>query len=198
MSAEDYDNMVAAPRLSPEAEDNLVQRLYYRQMELTTQREGERQATLERTRAQKNKHISKEEEEHLVSRMYDQQLQRFASTKEEQERKKDAEAHKNDKKISQSEIEHHVHRMYDEEREKSQTRRAELAARYMPTAEPKKINKQELQECVQRLSSVDWEKRDEELFKKYVYPYDPKTTKISRSDEQAMADRLSTTKGSAA
>lgn len=198
MSTNDYDNMVAAPRLSPEAEDNLVQRLYYRQLELTTQRESERQATLERTRAQKNKHISKEEEEHLVSRMYDQQLQRFASTKEEQERKKEAEAHKNDKKVSQSEIEQHVHRMYDEEREKSQTRRAELAARYTPTAEPKKIKKQELQECVQRLSHVDWEKRDEELFKKYVYPYDPKTTKISRSDEQAMADRLSTTKGSAA
>jgi hypothetical protein len=198
MSADDYDNMVAAPRLSPEAEENLVQRLYYRQLELATQRESERQATLERTRAQNKKHITKEEEEHLVSRMYDQQLQRFASTKEEREKKQEAEMHKNDKKISQSEIEHHVHRMYDEEREKSQTRRAQLATRYMPTAEPKKISKQELQECVERLSHVDWEKRDEELFKKHVYPYDPKTTKISRSDEQAMAERLSTTKGSSA
>lgn len=198
MSADDYDNMVAAPRLTPEAENNLVQRLYYRQQELTAQRESERQATLERTRGQNNKHISKSEEEHLVSRMYDQQLQRFAATKEEREKKMEAEAHRNDKKISQSEIESHVHRMYDEERERGKTRRAQLTARYVPTAEPKKIGKQELQECVERLSHVDWEKRDEELFAKHVYPYDPKTTKISRTDEQAMADRLSTTKGTAA
>lgn len=198
MSADDYDNMVAAPRLTPEAENDLVQRLYYRQKELTTQRENERQATLERTRAQKTKHISREEEEHLVNRVYDQQLQRFANTKEELEKKMEAEAHQNDKMISQSEIDQHVHRMYDEEREKSKARRAELAARYMPTAAPKKIDKQELQACVERLSHVDWEKRDEELFKKYVYPYDPKTTKISRSEEQAMAERLSTTKGGSA
>ncbi|KPA80455.1 hypothetical protein ABB37_04681 [Leptomonas pyrrhocoris] len=198
MSADDYDNMLAAPRLTPEEVDKLVQRLYYRQLELTAQREKERQATLERTRAQLSRHVSKEEEEHLVNRIYDQQLQRFANAKEERDKKVEAEAHRNDKKVSQSEIDHHVYRMYDEERAKSRTRRAELSTRYMPTAEPKKIGKADLQACVERLSHVDWEKRDEELFKKYVYPYDPKTTKISPGDEQAMADRLSTTKGASA
>ncbi|KPI89835.1 hypothetical protein ABL78_1098 [Leptomonas seymouri] len=198
MSADDYDNVVAVPRLTQEEEEHLVQRLYYRQLELTAQRERERQATLERTRAQNSKHISKEREEHLVHRVYDQQLQRFASSKEERDKKQEAEVHRNDKVVSQSEIDHHVHRMYDDEREKSQARRAALAARYLPTEEPKTIGKVELQACVERLSHVDWVARDEALFKKHVYPYDPRTSKISRSDEQAMADRLSTTKNAAA
>ncbi|AYU80600.1 hypothetical protein, conserved [Leishmania donovani] len=195
MTATEYHKLIAERLLSPEEEENLVQRLYYRQMKLTEQREEERRATLERTRAQMQKHISKDEEGRLVSRMYDQQVARFANSRAERDRKLAEEMHKNDKKMDSSEIDDQVRRIYEEERKRSQARREELYARYMPTAEAKRIGKKELKGCVERLSHVDWEKRDEELFKKYVYPYDPKTTKISRDDEQAMANRLSTTKG---
>ncbi|KAG5497302.1 hypothetical protein JIQ42_03787 [Leishmania sp. Namibia] len=196
MATEECSKPAAEQRLTPDAEENLVQRLYYRQMKLLAQREEERRATLERTRAQMQKHISKEEEHHLVSRIYDQQVERFANSKAERDRRVEEEVHRNDKKMDPSDIDDQVRRMYEEERKKSQVRREELNSRYMPTAEPKKIGKKELHASVERLSHVDWEKRDEELFKKYVYPYDPKSTKISRDDEQAMADRLSTTKGS--
>ncbi|KAK7200030.1 hypothetical protein NESM_000052500 [Novymonas esmeraldas] len=196
MAAEEYREVAVEQRLSPEAEENLVQRLYYRQMELTAQRDEERRTTLERARAQTQKHISKEEEGRLVNRMYDQQVERFANSKAERDRKVEEEAHKNDKKMDPSDIDDQVRRMYEEERKRGQSRREELSTRYMPTAEPKRIGKAELKECVDRLSHVDWEKRDEELFKKYVYPFDPKTTTMSREEEQAMADRLSTTKGS--
>ncbi|KAG5473769.1 hypothetical protein LSCM1_04399 [Leishmania martiniquensis] len=195
MATEEYSKLVSEQRLSPAAEEDLVQRLYYRQMKLLAQREEERRVTLERTRAQMQKHISKEEENHLVSRMYDQQLERLANSRAERDRRVEEEVHKRDRKMDPSEIDDQVRRMYEEERKKSRARREELNSRYMPTAEPKKIGKKELQASVERLSHVDWEKRDEELFKKYVYPYDPKTTTISRDDEQAMADRLSTTKG---
>ncbi|AIO00059.1 hypothetical protein LPMP_291080 [Leishmania panamensis] len=195
MEAVEYSTLTAEQRLSPGEEENLVQRLYYRQMQLAAQREEERRATLERARAQTQKHISKEEEGHLVSRMYDQQVERFANSKAERDRKMEEEVHKNDKKMEPSEIDDQVRRMYEEERKKSRMRREALNSRYLLTAEPKKIGKKELKGCVDRLSHVDWEKRDEELFKKYVYPYDPKTTRISRDEEQAMADRLSTTKG---
>lgn len=195
MATEEYRDAPAETRLSPEAEENLVQRLYYRQMELTAQREEERRTALERARAQTQRHISKEKEGNLVSRMYDQQVERFANSKAERDRKVEEEKHKNDKKLDPSDIEEQVRRMYEEERKRGQSRREELNARYIPTAEPKKIGKKELKECVERLSHVDWEKRDEELFKKYVYPHDPKTITISRADEGAMADRLSTTKG---
>ncbi|CAM37354.1 conserved hypothetical protein [Leishmania braziliensis MHOM/BR/75/M2904] len=81
------------------------------------------------------------------------------------------EVHKNDKKMEPSEIDDQVRRMYEEERKKSRMRREALNSRYLLTAEPKKIGKKELKGCVDRLSHVDWEKRDEELFKKYVSPY---------------------------
>ncbi|GET90388.1 hypothetical protein, conserved [Leishmania tarentolae] len=195
MTATENYKGVAENRLSPEEEENLVQRLYYRQMKLMEQREEERQAALERARAQTKKPISKDEEGRLVSRMYDQQVERFANSKAERDRKVEEEKHRNDKKMDSSEIDDQVRRMYEDELQRSQARREELNSRYMPTAAPKKIGKKELKGCVERLSHVDWEKRDEELFKKYVYPYDPKTTRISRDDEKAMADRLSTTKG---
>ncbi|KAG5490447.1 hypothetical protein JKF63_00567 [Porcisia hertigi] len=197
MGAEDYNEVPAAPRLSPEEEEDLVQRLYYRQMELSAQREEERRITLERARAQVQRYISKENESSLVARVYDQQVERFANSKAERDRKVQEEIHRNDKKLDSRDIDDQVRRMYDDECKKINSRREKLLERYLLTAEPKKIDKKRLKECADRLSHVDWEKRDEELFKKYVYPYDPKTTKISRDDEHAMADRLSTTKGAA-
>lgn len=195
MPTGEYSRNVEPARLSPAAEENLVQRLYYRQMDLAAQKETERQQTLDRALAQKNVTITKGQEDNLVSRIYDQQLQRFAASKAERDRKVEEEVHRNDKKMDGDEIGNQVQRMYDEELKRSKMRRAALQERYLPTQEPKKINKKDLQDCVERLYHVDYEKRDEELFKKYVYPYDPKSTVISRADEQEMANRLCTTKG---
>ncbi|CCW67396.1 unnamed protein product [Phytomonas sp. Hart1] len=181
--------------ISQDEEEKLVKRLYYRQMDIMAQREAERENSLKRMRPQKSKeHISKEEEERLIERIYNLQLQRFQLSKEERERKANAEVHKNDKVLSSSEIEDQVRRMYDIELEKSKKIRQDLENRYFPRQETKKIGPNELKECVQRLSFVDYEKMDRELFEKYVYPHDPKTTVITRSQEEAMADRLSTLK----
>lgn len=183
-------------RLDKEAEEKLVQRLYYRQLEINQQREEERMNTLRRTSAlSSSKKLTKAEEEQLVSRMYDQQLQQLAATKEEHERKEAEEVHKKDVKLESSEIEDQVKRMYDEELAKNRQHRQELDQRFHPKRESKKMSQTELQEAVARLYHVDYAKKDEELFKKYVYPYDPKAVKMSRADEGAMADRLST-KGS--
>jgi len=97
--------------------------------------------------------------------------------------------------MNSGDIDEQVRRMYDVEIERSQARHEELERRYCPTQEPKRISKATLQECITRLHHVDYQKRDEELFKKYVYPHDPKMSKIRRSEEAAMANRLST-KGS--
>ncbi|EPY31827.1 hypothetical protein STCU_03198 [Strigomonas culicis] len=127
--------------------------------------------------------------------MYDQQLQRLELSKAERLQKAEAEAHKNDIKFSKEEVEDHVKRMYNDEIAKSKQKREALEKQYCPTQAEKKISKEHLKETVERLYHVDYEKRDEELFKKYVYPHDPKVVTIDRSEEEAMANRLSTTKG---
>ncbi|ORC90173.1 uncharacterized protein TM35_000092230 [Trypanosoma theileri] len=184
-----------SPRLGQDEMNDLVRRLYDTQMERAAKREEERRRELERSRSPQ-KQIRKEEEEDLVRRIYDQQLERFRHSREERERRIYEETHRNDKKLPESDIQDQVDRIYTQELAKSKARREELQKRYLPEAKVKTIGKNQLKESVERLSHVDYAKRDEELFKKHVYPYDPPTTKISRSEVEAMANRLST-KGNA-
>ncbi|RNF13130.1 uncharacterized protein Tco025E_06314 [Trypanosoma conorhini] len=181
----------SSPRLGQAEMEGLVQRLYYQQMELAARREEERRRELSRMRAPPRR-INKGEEGDLVRRIYDQQLERFRQSREERERRTYEEMHRSDKKVPESEIQEQVDRIYGQEIAKSKARREELQKRYLPEMEPKKISKAKLKESVERLSHVDYAKRDEELFKKYVYPYDPPTVKISHEEVETMANRLST------
>ncbi|KAH9598826.1 hypothetical protein LSM04_002169 [Trypanosoma melophagium] len=178
-------------RLGQDEMNNLVRRLYDTQMERAAKREEERRRELERSLSPQ-KIIRKEEEDELVRRIYDQQLERFRLSREARDRQIYEETHRNDKKMTESDIQDQVERIYAQEIAKSKARREELQKRYLPEAKVKTIGKSQLKESVERLSYVDYAKRDEELFKKHVYPYDPPTTKISRSEVEAMANRLST------
>nr|CCC89870.1 conserved hypothetical protein [Trypanosoma congolense IL3000] len=182
------------PRMSREEVEELVRRLYDQQMERAAKREEERQRQLAKSYCSQRR-IRKDEEEKLVRRIYDAQRERFQQGREERERRLLLELHSNDKKLPESEIQDQVDRIYNQEISKSKARREELVKRYLPEAASKTIGKKQLKESVERLFHVDYAKRDEELFKKHVYPYDPPTSKISPADVQAMANRLST-KGS--
>ncbi|EPY39374.1 hypothetical protein AGDE_04554 [Angomonas deanei] len=140
--------------------------------------------------------MTKEEEQKLVRHLYEEQLERFEMSKTERLKKVEEEARKNHVTMSHEEIEDQVKRMYNDEIDKSKKKREELQHRYVPEAEEKKVSKAHLNETVNRLYHVDYEKRDEELFKKYVYPNDPKQVKISQDQLQEMANRLSTKGGS--
>lgn len=191
-------SQVAPHTIDKEEEEKLVQRLYYRQMELSEQRAEERAATLRRSRpAGPARTLTNEEEEKLVHRVYNEQIDQFAATREERQRETDAEDRKRDVKFDSGVIDDQVRRMYEDEMAKSKARREELDTRFHPAPETKKVPKAQMQEAVNRLYNVDYEKRDEELFKKYVYPNDPKCSRITPDEVSAMADRLSTTKGSA-
>ncbi|KEG14407.1 hypothetical protein DQ04_00481020 [Trypanosoma grayi] len=181
----------SSPQLGQEETNNLVRRLYDQQMERAAKREEERYRELSKSCAPP-RHINKDEEGDLVRRIYDQQLERFRVSREERERRIYEETHRNDKKMTESDIQEQVDRIYAQEIAKSKARREELQKRYLPEAETKKISKAQLQESVERLFHIDYAKRDEELFKKHVYPYDPPSSKISRSQMEAMANRLST------
>ncbi|KAG8342859.1 hypothetical protein ERJ75_001435200 [Trypanosoma vivax] len=182
---------VATVRMTQAETEELVRRLYDQQLERVARREEERRRELSKSCCPQQR-IKKEEEENLVRRIYDQQLERFRQSREERERRMYEELHRNDKKLPETEIQDQVDRIYAKEVEKSKSRREELQKRYLPEVAPRTINKAQLKESVQRLSHVDYAKRDEELFKKHVYPYDPPKTKISRSEVIAMANRLST------
>ncbi|KAF5219680.1 hypothetical protein ECC02_007318 [Trypanosoma cruzi] len=184
-----------SPRLGQTEINDLVRRLYHQQMDRAARREEERRRELSKSCAPP-RYIKREEEGDLVRRIYDQQLERFRQSKEERERRIYEETHRCDKKLPESEIQEQVDRIYGQELAKSKARREELYKRYLPEMEPKKVSKAKLKESVERLSHVDYAKRDEELFKKHVYPYDPPTVKISRDDVEAMANRLSTRGGS--
>ncbi|AAZ10532.1 uncharacterized protein TEOVI_000784300 [Trypanosoma equiperdum] len=180
----------SGPRMTREETDELVRRLYDQQMERAARREEERQRQLARPFCS-SRRIKKDEEENLVRRIYDVQRERFQQSKEERERRLTLELQSKDKKLPESEIQDQVDRIYNQEVAKSKARREELQKRYLPEVPPKTIGKKQLKESVERLFRVDYVKRDEELFKKHVYPYDPPTTKISRTDVEAMANRLS-------
>ncbi|RNF04058.1 hypothetical protein TraAM80_05335 [Trypanosoma rangeli] len=193
--AAEGEQRASSPRLGEAEMTRLVQRLYYQQMELAARREEERRRQLSKSCIPPRR-INKDAEGDLVRRIYDQQLERFRQGREERERKAYEEMHRCDKKVLESDIQEQVERIYAQEIAKSKARREELQKRYLPEMEPKKISKTKLKQSVERLSHVDYAKRDEELFKKHVYPYDPQTVKISHEEVEAMANRLST-RGSA-
>lgn len=195
MSVARCESKPAAEAMSKKEEEHLVQRLYYQQLERAAQREEERQAALKRQRDhnQLNRTISKSQEEQLVHRVYNEQLERMQQISAERERQKQMEAKKNVKKIDSSDLDSHIQHMYDEAIERSQQRRARLEEQtYKSTVKSRTISKRELAESVQRLYHVDWEKRDEELFKKHVYPNDPPVIRMSSDAIRESSTRLYT------
>lgn len=177
--------------ISKEEEEELVKRIYYRQIELAQQREEERMEALERQRKEARKVIPKSSEGDLVKRVYEHQMEQKKQTAEQNETKKQEEIHRNDKKIDSGAMDDRIRHLYDESIERKQQNEQELLRRYCPEKEPKKFSKKQIDESVARLYHVDWEARDKALFEKWVYPNDPKVAKISPSSVQSMADRLS-------
>jgi hypothetical protein len=191
-SAADNANHSSSRKLSPEESEQITQRLYYQQQEKSKQWEEKRHQILGKARPE-SKVITNEELTTLVQRVYDQQIERKNKTKETLKMKQDAMIPEG-KTITEGELQEMVQRMYYTENEKKHKTMASLRHKYQPAAPKKTLDKEQLDESAKRLSSVDWEKRERELFEKHVLPMEPKTAKLTKAQIRETATRLSTGK----
>jgi hypothetical protein len=190
VSADSTANHSTSRKLSPEEAEQTTQRLYYQQQEKTKQWDDKRKQILAKVRPE-SKVITGEELSALVQRVYDQQVERKKKTKETLKMKQDAMIPEG-KSITEGELQEMVQRMYYTENEKKVKTMSSLRHKYQPASPKKTLEKEQMEESAKRLSSVDWEKRERELYEKHVLPQEPKTAKLTKAQIQETATRLST------
>jgi hypothetical protein len=84
-----------------------------------------------------------------------------------------------------------VQRMYYTETEKKTKTEESLRKKYQPESGKKSLDKDQMAESAKRLSHVDWEKRERDLYEKHVLPQEPKSFKLTKEQQAAGATRLS-------
>jgi len=176
----------------------LTNRLYTQALDKKKQWDDKRMKELaaNETRLQtigKDKKLDKEALDKMVESVYTQSMNKAKNKQEKNQRILEEQSKANSTKLNASDATEMIQRMYNQETEKRKTKTANLEKKYQPPPVHKKLDKESTAAVNARLFEDTKGKRDatrEKLYEKYNGKDMPKTRRLGKDEQAAMAARL--------